>query len=131
MTIDKIRLERSRIIPVSEAQAALAIRTAAQHDRETHDNETHDGDELDRGEPELSFTENPDRDNVQEQYDHKEDGDPDSAVDRRLPVVQKNRSCCRFCCDEDGVGVPVVPSSCECERRVDESLDEVRDGNTC
>ena len=109
----EIGFERSRILPVPEAETPLTVRTTSKHDGETDDNQAHNCDELDGSEPELSFTENTDSDDVKEQDNDEEDSDPYSGMDRSLPIVQENGSSSGFGSHKDGICVPVVPASSE------------------
>lgn len=78
----------------------------------------------------LTFAKNFHCNDVEEEDDNEENGDPDSVVYRRFPVTQENSTSGCFGCYEDGIGVPVVPSCSKSQTGVDESLDEVGDGDS-
>ena len=101
----QILLESSGVVPIVESQP-LMVRSASQHDDETNNDEPHDGDELDTGEPELGLAKDLDGNNIQDQVDNKDDGDPSPCGNWRFPVVEEDSAGGRFGSDKNGVCVP-------------------------
>lgn len=126
---DQVLLDGTVLLPVPEANGFVVGRAAA-HDHQTGHDEAQDGDELDTGEPELGLTKDVDGKDVESQVDEEDDGDPDGGGHWGGPVIQNNGACRGFGCNENGVGVPVVPACCEGQTGLDEAFDKVGDGGT-
>lgn len=63
-------------VPVAEADGIVAWAAAA-HENNTENDETSNGDQLDTREPELGFTKDFDGDDVENQNDNQDEGDPE------------------------------------------------------
>lgn len=87
------------------------VGSASQHDNETNDDEPHNSDELDAGKPELSLAKDLDRNDVQNQVDNKDNGDPSPGGNWCVPVVEEDGAGGRFRSDKDGVRIPTTVMS--------------------
>lgn len=102
----QVFFECAWIFPVVKADPK-PVRGTSQHDDKARDNEAHDGDELDAGKPEFRFSKDLDGNNVETDAHNEDDGNPDGAVDRGIPVVDQDSTGRRFGGDENGIRVPV------------------------
>lgn len=71
------------IIPIAETSRSVLANTEG--DAETENDQTHDSNQLDTGEPELSFTEDGDGNNVECESNEQYDKDPEPNADGRFP----------------------------------------------
>lgn len=124
-----VLFKSARIIVVVEPAHPRLVGPAAKEDDPADDDEATDEDELDTGKPELGLAKVAHGDNIEGQHDEQDDGDPDGNVDRDLPVLDDDASGDGLGADEHGVDVPVVPAGGEGETWVDETVDEVGDGD--
>lgn len=85
-------LQGSGVLPEGESEVS-SVRSGSAVDGDSDKDEGGDGQHLDHREPELGLSETARSEQVDDDDDDEADGDPDSVVDRRDPVV-----------DEDGAG---------------------------
>lgn len=123
-----IIVERAGVVPVRKVKRAV-FGPASEEEHDPQDDKAEDRDQLDAREPELSFTEERHGDDIQEQYNDQHDGDPDSDADGRFPVINDNGRRRGFGRDQHGIRIPVVPTVGKGETRINETFDEVWDGD--
>lgn len=122
--------ESSRGLPVVESKHAVRFGSTAKENDDTKNDEAHDGDELDTGEPKFGLTEEADGDNVEEKNNHQNDSDPYCNIDTGTPVVNDDTSGSGFGTNENGICVPVIPTSGKTKTWVNKAINEVRNSNT-
>jgi hypothetical protein len=119
--------ERTRVVPVLNADVALVTDTTAVDDN-TKDDEANTGADLDDGENKLNLAVTADTKDLDNHEDDEEDGDPDSHVDIFSPELDGDGGGDEFERKHGQPSKSVLPTHGETPRRIDEADDVGKEG---
>ena len=106
------------MIPISEAQSVVSW-CASQVNDKRKNQQANDRNDLDGCENEFGLSVDRNRENIQAEDNHPDDGDPSSCSDLSVPEPDDNGSGGDLSAESQRIGVPVVPANSKAHSVID------------